>query len=245
MSDDQDPLALDPALAAAYRAEKRLTADVVKTSAITRERLMFAACARVLERGPIERPAATKRARWTIVAATVAAASVGFATGRMTGPSRTAPAVLTTGVTTPARPAVDDATIGPMVETSGDASVDSRSSAQVAPATNAPTTVHAPATPVSADPAEALLLDQARAALRRRLSDDARTALDRHQRLFPGGQLAEERDVLLIEVALLQNRLEDANELLGQYGDQHPRGSLRRRVEDLQRQLDAMILHRR
>jgi len=65
----------------------------------------------------------------------------------------------------------------------------------------------------------------------------------RHQRAFPTGQLREERDVLLIEVALAQDRRADANELIATYFDRYPRGGLRGRVEDLQRELDRLIGH--
>ena len=70
---------------------------------------------------------------------------------------------------------------------------------------------------------------------------DALDALERHRAQYPDGQLREERDVLLIEVALAQTRLGDANELIAHYQQQYPHGGLRHRVEALQTELDHRI----
>jgi hypothetical protein len=80
---------------------------------------------------------------------------------------------------------------------------------------------------------EPLLIDQARAALRRRLVDEAAVALERHQREFADGQLVEEREALLIEVDILKGRVDDASARIERYRQRFPSGLLRDYVESL------------
>jgi RNA polymerase sigma factor (sigma-70 family) len=103
-------------------------------------------------------------------------------------------------------------------------------------------TVSLKATPRSAedDPARAterLLLDRARTALQRGLPDEALVALMTHERKFPSGAFAEERDVLLIEAYLAANNSELARRRVDRYRADYPTGALRSRVDTLAAQL--------
>jgi RNA polymerase sigma-70 factor (ECF subfamily) len=92
----------------------------------------------------------------------------------------------------------------------------------------------APKHAATADPdhaAERLLLDRARAALQRGLPDEALVALMSHERQFPSGSLAEERDVLTIEAYVAQGNAELAHRRIARYRTQHPDGALRSRVD--------------
>ncbi len=89
------------------------------------------------------------------------------------------------------------------------------------------------AAPPADDDREPLLIDQARAALRRGLTDDAIATLMRHERLHRHGDLAEARDVLLIEAYLAQGNLPLARRRLARYRDEYPAGYLRARVDAL------------
>ena len=224
MSDDD----LDPVLAAAFAAERRATAAVVAAAGISRDRLLVAVLAKTAHR-PAAPATPPRRRRWAIVAAACAGLSLAYAAGRITAPATTTPAV------PPVR--VADGGVRP------DAPADAPSDGPIdAVALDAAAPAHAAAPrPPGPDNGEALLLDQARAALRRHLPADALAALERHQRAFPNGQLREDRDVLLIEVALAQDRRADANESIAAYFEHYPHGSLRTRVEALQRELDRMI----
>jgi hypothetical protein len=212
---------LDPDLAAAYAAERRVTDEAVSVAAITRDRMLVAVLARTAAR-----PAtlATPRRRWVLAIAAAACISIGYAAGRIAAPEP-APAVVVV--------AIDAGVAPPQVVT-----IDAAIPADAPPPRPKPTAI-------GKDNAEALLLDQARAALRRHLPADAQVALEHHQRAFPTGQLREERDVLLVEVALAQDRRADANELIAAYLDRYPHGSLRGHVEELERELDRLIGHSR
>jgi hypothetical protein len=80
---------------------------------------------------------------------------------------------------------------------------------------------------------EPLLIDRARVALRRRLLDDAALALERHGRDFPDGQLVEEREVLLIEVAVVRGDTDAARARIAAYRARFPDGFLRTTVDAL------------
>jgi hypothetical protein len=215
---------LDPDLAAACSAERNVTAAAVTAAAITRDRMLVAVLARTATK-PAKLAAAHRR--WPLAIAAAACISIGYAAGRVTAPE-------------PARPVVVvaiDAGIAQPQAVPVDAAI-----AHDAPPPRPPQPRPRPAA-IGKDNAEALLLDQARAALRRHLPADALVALEHHRRAFPTGQLREERDVLLIEVALAQDRRADANELIAGYLDRYPHGSLRGHVEELQRELDRLIGH--
>lgn len=224
MSDDDDQL--DPLLAAAYGADRRLLATLDTVGA--RERILLAVSDRI---AASTRPA-PQRSPWfrrgfALAAAGLFGATLGFAAGRITRPE---PPPVRTPVVAPG-----SATITPDAAPPVDAAIDA------APSIDASIT-HVERHRRETGPlAEPLLIDQARAALRRGLPADALDALERHRAQYPDGQLREERDVLLIEVALAQARLGDANELIARYQQQYPHGGLRHRVDELQTELDHRI----
>jgi len=87
-----------------------------------------------------------------------------------------------------------------------------------APRTSADAHAGAPALPsatTSSPPASSLadeqaLVDRARAALARGRAPDALAAVDEHQRRFPRGRLAEEREILAIQALVAAGRSADA-----------------------------------
>ena len=81
------------------------------------------------------------------------------------------------------------------------------------------------------DTREPLLIDRARAALRRGLIDEALATLMRHERIHPSGALAEERDVLIIEAYVAQKTTTLARRRIERYRREHPAGFLRARVD--------------
>jgi outer membrane protein assembly factor BamD (BamD/ComL family) len=83
----------------------------------------------------------------------------------------------------------------------------------------------------AADTREPLLIDHARAALRRGLIDEALTTLMRHERLHPTGAFAEERDVLVIEAYVAQHDTVRARRRIDRYRRDYPDGFLHARVD--------------
>jgi TolA-binding protein len=224
MSDDDDQL--DPLLAAAYGADRRVLATLDTAGA--RERILLAVSDRIAATAqqPVPQRSPWFRRGFALAVAGLFGATLGFAAGRITRPE---PAPSPSPVATP------EASIVPV-----DAPPPADAALDAAPAIDAPVAHverHRPETETR-PLAEPLLIDQARAALRRGLPADALDALERHRSQYPDGQLREERDVLLIEVALAQTRLGDANELIARYQQQYPHGGLRHRVEALQTELD-------
>ncbi len=84
---------------------------------------------------------------------------------------------------------------------------------------------------------EAHLIDRARSALRRGLFNDALLALMQHERTFSGGQLAEERDVLIIETYVAKGSTRIAKRRIQRYRKSHPKGFHRSRVDRSESQL--------
>ncbi|MDQ3341742.1 MAG: sigma-70 family RNA polymerase sigma factor [Myxococcota bacterium] len=84
--------------------------------------------------------------------------------------------------------------------------------------------------PAPATSPEALLVERARVALRRGLADEAIRALMAHERRFPAAQLAEERDVLLIEAYLATTKLDLASARLAHYRATYPAGLHKQRA---------------
>ncbi|HEY1547005.1 MAG TPA: RNA polymerase sigma factor [Kofleriaceae bacterium] len=122
---------------------------------------------------------------WLAAAIGVVLAGGGFAIGRLTAPH--------------AATIVEVAAGSPEI-----ASVPELATAPTLPPPPAPIVkrVAQPPTPAPLDPghaAERLLIERARAALQRRLDDEALVSLMSHERQFPTGSLAEDRDVLIIE----------------------------------------------
>lgn len=85
---------------------------------------------------------------------------------------------------------------------------------------------------MAVDP-EVQRLEQARNALRDGRSDDALTQLAAHERDFAHSQLAEERDVLIIQCHVRSGDMSAAHASIAYYRRQYPKGTLRGKVETL------------
>jgi RNA polymerase sigma-70 factor (ECF subfamily) len=85
---------------------------------------------------------------------------------------------------------------------------------------------------------EAQVIEQARSALARGRFDDALRALMSHERRFATGQLAEERDVLVVEAYLAAGDLRLARQRADHYLATYPAGLYRSRVNDAAREID-------
>ena len=70
--------------------------------------------------------------------------------------------------------------------------------------------------------AERTLLDIARLAFGRGEGDEALAALARHERLFPNGQLAEEREALAVRSLVLTQRLDQARARAARFRRRYP-----------------------
>jgi outer membrane protein assembly factor BamD (BamD/ComL family) len=66
------------------------------------------------------------------------------------------------------------------------------------------------------------LLEMARAALGLQRLPEAGAALERHQREFPAGQLAEERESLAVQLLLSQGEVEQARARAGRFHARYP-----------------------
>jgi hypothetical protein len=95
------------------------------------------------------------------------------------------------------------------------------------PSTSAPSRVREP-DPGVADArdrglaAERKLIEMARTALARGRTDLALAAIRRHARSFPTGQLAEERDSLLVQALVAKGEYAQAHERAARFHQQHP-----------------------
>jgi hypothetical protein len=78
-----------------------------------------------------------------------------------------------------------------------------------------------PSMPPAKPPSEAFLIRSAKSALPRS-TRQARAYLERHQRLYPSGQLAQEREVLLIEVLRSEGQVAAANTRAQQFEQKNP-----------------------
>lgn len=72
-------------------------------------------------------------------------------------------------------------------------------------------------------PREREIVDVARAALVRNRPADALSALERHRAQFPAGQLAEERDALIVQALERSGRADDAAVAASRFHAQYPR----------------------
>jgi len=70
--------------------------------------------------------------------------------------------------------------------------------------------------------AERKLIEMARTALARGRTDLALAAIRRHARSFPTGQLAEERDSLLVQALVAKGEHAQAHERAARFHQQHP-----------------------
>lgn len=95
---------------------------------------------------------------------------------------------------------------------------------QSAPAPASPQApASAPASPSESSLAsERALLDVARSAFGRGESDEALAALARHEKLFPGGQLAEEREALAVRSLVLAGRASEARARANRFRKRYP-----------------------
>ncbi len=65
------------------------------------------------------------------------------------------------------------------------------------------------------------------------MHDEALVTLMAHERQYPRGVLAEERDVLIIEAYLRSGNAAVARRRIERYRADHPKGVLRARVDEL------------
>jgi hypothetical protein len=94
---------------------------------------------------------------------------------------------------------------------------------QSAPAPASPQApASAPASPGESLASERALLDVARSAFGRGESDEALAALARHEKLFPGGQLAEEREALAVRSLVLAGRASEARARAARFRKRYP-----------------------
>ena len=77
------------------------------------------------------------------------------------------------------------------------------------------------------------LLDVAHAAIREGNPNDANSALQRYERLFPRGRMREERDVLEIQTLVLLRQTEQAHIQAQEFFSNYPQSLFRSRVESL------------
>jgi len=82
---------------------------------------------------------------------------------------------------------------------------------------------------------ERALVDRARAALRRDDAHEALVALMGHEREFPAGALAEERDRLSVEALVARGRMEQARARAALFRARHPGSVYRAEIEGLVR----------
>lgn len=114
-----------------------------------------------------------------------------------------------------------------------------------APAADADAALHpggsATAAAGAATSPEAQLIERARVALRRGTPDEALRTLMSHERRFPAGQLAEERDILLVEAYVAAGNLTLARERLEHYNATYPNGLHKQRAADAAREIEQRL----
>jgi hypothetical protein len=86
-------------------------------------------------------------------------------------------------------------------------------------------------------PQERSLVERGRAAIARRDAISALEALTAHERSFPNGALAEEREVLVIQALALAGRGADARRRARDFGQRRPNSVFTRRIEETLQQL--------
>jgi outer membrane protein assembly factor BamD (BamD/ComL family) len=105
------------------------------------------------------------------------------------------------------------------------------------PQTSSASTVAATAersrTPGEDDLAELRLLERARGALSRGDFGDAWSALTTHERRFPRGRLAEEREALKVHALLGLGRRDDARRVASEFRKRFPQSVLLARMEGI------------
>lgn len=86
--------------------------------------------------------------------------------------------------------------------------------------------------------AEAQLIERARNAVARGRNDEALRTLMSHERQFPAGQLAEERDVLLIDAYVSAKNHRIARDRIERFGTEYPASIHRAKVAALAQELE-------
>jgi hypothetical protein len=158
---------------------------------------------------------------WLAAAIGVALVVGGFAIGRLTAPrEQTIVEVAAASPEVATLPELATATVPPPP-----------AATPTAPKRVAPPPTPAPVVTDPGQAAERLLLERARAALQRGLNDEALVALMSHERQFPTGAFAEERDVLIIEAYVAASNDELARRRIARYRAEHPDGALHARVD--------------
>jgi hypothetical protein len=109
--------------------------------------------------------------------------------------------------------------IAPPAPLAGDAVV-AAPAASVPPVVSTPAASNAPL--VSSLANERVLLDVARLAFGRGDGDGALAALGRHEKLYPAGQLAEEREALAVRALVLTNRGDQARARAARFRKRYP-----------------------
>ncbi len=184
--------------------------------------------------GALAAPSRRSTLAWTAGAALLV--TVGFGLGRATAPA-TVPRVIPMIAAVPeaAPRGLGTAILAPTAtSTSTEVRVARPDRAPSRPAVPTPTAAVAPSEPPRALPRdEVLLLDRARTAVARGLFHEAVVTLMSHARTYADGELAEERDVLLIEAYLGGGELDLARRRLARYWVDHPHGSLGARARAL------------
>jgi RNA polymerase sigma-70 factor, ECF subfamily len=158
---------------------------------------------------------------WLAAAIGAALAVGGFAIGRLTAPREQA--IVEVAAASPEVATLPDVATAPLPPPPA--------AAVPAPTRVAPTATPAPAPVDPGHATERLLLERARAALQRGLNDEALVSLMSHERQFPTGSLAEERDVLIIEAYVAETNDDLARRRIARYRTDHPDGALRSRVD--------------
>lgn len=145
----------------------------------------------------------------------VVAGVVGFAIGRASAPQT----VVTNEAPRPIASA-PASVIAPVASVAA-STVPTASSAPPAVA-SAPPAVH-PTAPASDFSAERSLLERARNALARSDGRAAMDAIDEHQRRFPSGSLAEEREALAVRALLATGKRADAERRAASFRQRYPK----------------------
>ena len=166
----------------------------------------------------------------TVVVAVLASLAVGVGLGVAVDRAIRAPRIVT--LTAPLAVHID-AAVMPVTDAATDAPPDALTPDAAAPDAVVRT---AHADPSSID-AEAQTIVQARSALSQGRTEDALKALMSHERRFPTGQLAEERDVLLIEAYLAAGRFDVVRDRIAAYRRDHATGSHADRVDAAEAEL--------
>ena len=189
---------------------------------------------------------------WVTAVAAGTIAVGGFAAGRLSAPTRDP---IPSAVTLPSEPVTSTAKPTPTDPAPAPGSVDAptgpRAPAFAGSLHLGPGSLPTPPASVArsrtspraaADPdrhreAERLLLDRARVGLQRGMPEEALVVLMAHAREFPTGELAEERDVLLIEAYLRSGNAVLARRRIERYRSDYPVGALHSRVDAVSAEL--------